>query len=140
MLKKSITYTDYNSNDRTENFYFNLSKAELMEMQLTTTGGFDVMIQNIIDAQDMPTLMKIFKDIILKSYGEKSADGKRFVKSEEISKAFSETEAYSVLYMELLTDSSAAAKFISALVPQDVAEKAQAQMKAQQAQLEVVTD
>lgn len=140
MLKKSITYTDYNGNDRTENFYFNLSKAELMEMQLTTTGGFDVMIQNIIDAQDMPTLMKIFKDIILKSYGEKSADGKRFVKSEEISKAFSETEAYSVLYMELLTDSSAAAKFISALVPQDVAEKAQAQMKAQQAQLEVVTD
>lgn len=124
MLKKTITYTDYNGTERTENFYFNLSKAELMDMQLGTVGGFDTMIQNIIDAKDVPTLMKIFKDIIFKAYGEKSADGKRFVKSEEISKAFSETEAYSVLFMELITDAKAAAAFINGLIPQDLAEKA----------------
>lgn len=138
MLKKTITYTDYNGNDRTEAFYFNLSKAELMEMQLGTTGGFDTMVQNIINAQDVPTLMTIFKDIILKAYGEKSADGKRFIKSEEISKAFSETEAYSNLYMELVTDSKAAANFITGLVPKEIGEKAKIEMAKTEKGLEVV--
>lgn len=138
MLKKTITYTDYNGNDRTESFYFNLSKAELMEMQLGTTGGFDTMVQNIINAQDVPTLMTIFKDIILKAYGEKSADGKRFIKSEEISKAFSETEAYSNLYMELVTDSKAAANFITGLVPKEIGEKAKIEMAKTEKGLEVV--
>lgn len=138
MLKKTITYTDYNGNDRTETFYFNLSKAELMEMQLGTTGGFDAMVQNIINAQDVPTLMTIFKEIILKAYGEKSADGKRFIKSEEISKAFSETEAYSNLYMELVTDSKAAANFITGLVPKEIGEKAKIEMAKTEKGLEVV--
>ena len=138
MLKKTITYTDYNGNDRTESFYFNLSKAELMEMQLGTTGGFDTMVHNIINAQDVPTLMTIFKDIILKAYGEKSADGKRFIKSEEISKAFSETEAYSNLYMELVTDSKAAANFITGLVPKEIGEKAKIEMAKTEKGLEVV--
>lgn len=117
MLKKTITYTDYNGLERTETHYFNLSKAELMEMEFATSGGMAEMMQRIIDAQDGPTLMKIFKDIILKAYGIKSPDGKRFEKSEEISTAFSQTEAYSELYVELLTNSEKAAEFFNGIVP-----------------------
>lgn len=130
MLKKTITYTDYNGTERTENHYFNLSKAELTEMELSTTGGFAEMIQNIIDAQDGPAIMKIFKDIILKAYGEKSPDGKRFIKSDELSTAFSQTEAYSELFMELVTDAEKAADFVNAIIPADVAEKAAEQGNA----------
>lgn len=119
MLKKTITYTDYNGNERTEDFYFNLSKAEVMEMEMSTTGGMAEMIQKIVSAQDAPAIIKIFKEIILKSYGEKSPDGKRFIKSEEIARAFSQTEAYSELYMELSTDADAAAAFVRGIVPED---------------------
>mgnify|MGYP006874292219 CR=1 FL=1 len=84
MLKKTITYTDYNGVERTEDKYFNLSKAEIMEMEMSTAGGFAEMVQGIVKAQDAPAIMKIFKDIILKSYGEKSPDGKRFIKSKEL--------------------------------------------------------
>lgn len=124
MLKKTITYTDYNGTERTENYYFNLSKAELTEMELSTTGGFAELIQNIIDAQDGPAIMKIFKDIILKAYGEKSPDGKRFIKSDELSTAFSQTEAYSELFMELVTDAEKASEFINTIIPADIAAEA----------------
>ena len=124
MLKKPITYTDYNGTERTEDFYFNLTKAEMMEMEMSINGGFTEMVSRIVAAQDAPTIMKIFKDLILKAYGEKSLDGQRFVKSEEISTAFSQTEAYSVLFMELATDDKAAAAFINGLVPADVAKQA----------------
>lgn len=117
MLKKTITYTDYNGNTRTEDFYFNLTKAEIMEMQLSTNGGLDVMIKKIIDSQDAPSIIKIFKELILKAYGEKSDDGKRFVKSKEISEGFAQTEAYSQLFMELATDTDAASKFVNGIVP-----------------------
>lgn len=117
MLKKTITYTDYNDVERTEDFYFNISKAELAEMEMGTTGGFSEMIERVIAAQDVPSLVKIFKDIILKAYGEKSLDGKRFVKSEELSTAFSQTEAYSNLYMELATDADAATAFVNGILP-----------------------
>lgn len=126
MLKKTIPYTDYNGNQREEDYYFNLSKAEIMEMELSTAGGLAEMIQNVVKAQDGPSIMKIFKDIILKAYGEKSPDGKRFIKSEELSTAFSQTEAYSVLFMELVTDADAAAKFINGIIPADVAKEAAA--------------
>ena len=111
MLKKTITYVDYNGNERTEteDYYFNLSKAEIMEMEMSTTGGLAEMIQKIVAAQDAPAIIKVFKDLILKAYGEKSADGKRFIKSDEIRDAFSQTEAYSQLFMELATDADAAA-------------------------------
>ncbi len=122
MLKKTITYTDYNGSQRTEDFYFNLSKAESMEMELSTTGGLSETIRRIVAAQDQPAIIKIFKELILKAYGEKSPDGKRFIKSEEISKAFSETEAYSILFMELATDADAAAKFVNGIVPNETAE------------------
>lgn len=125
MLKKVITYTDYNGTERTEPFYFNLTEAEIMEMEMTTTGGLAEMIQRVVDAQDAPAIIKIFKDLVLKAYGEKSADGKRFIKSEELSQGFAQTEAYSKLFMELATNDKAAAEFINGIVPANMAEAAQ---------------
>lgn len=124
MLKKTIVYTDYNGVERTEDFYFNLSKAELMEMEMTTSGGLAESIQRIVAAQDAPAIIKIFKDLVLKAYGEKSPDGKRFIKSDEISASFAQTEAYSNLFMELATDADAAAKFVNGIIPKDLQEKA----------------
>lgn len=120
MLKKTITYTDYNGNERTEDFYFNFTKAELMEMELGVSGGLAEMIQKVTATQDAPTIIKIFKDLVLKAYGEKSPDGKRFVKSNELREAFSQTEAYSNLFMELATDSNAAANFVNGIMPSDM--------------------
>ena len=116
MLKKTIKYIDYNGLEREEDFYFNLTKAELMEMEMSIVGGFTEMIKKIIDANDTPSIIKIFKELVLKAYGEKSADGKRFFKSKEIAEAFSQTEAYSNLFMELATDSDAAAAFINGII------------------------
>lgn len=134
MLKKTITYTDYNDVERTETFYFNISESELTEMQLSTEGGLAERLQKMIDAQDVPSVTKVFKDIILKAYGEKSADGKYFRKSEEISNAFVATEAYNKLYMELLQDPDKLAEFINGLLPKSVRDevaKAQAERKLQ---------
>lgn len=124
MLKKTITYTDYNGTERTEDFYFNLSKAEIMEMEMSTSGGLAETIQRIVAAQDAPAIIKIFKELVLKAYGQKSPDGKRFVKSDEIATAFSQTEAYSILFMELATNADAAANFVNGIVPTDVAQQA----------------
>lgn len=124
MLKKTINYTDYNGNDRTEDFYFNLSKAEVMEMEMSTSGGMAEMIQRIVAAQDAPAIIKIFKDLVLKAYGQKSPDGKRFVKSEELATEFAQTEAYSQLFMELATDADAAAAFVNGIVPADSSQTA----------------
>ena len=118
MLKKTITYTDYNGVERKEDFYFNLTKAELMEMEMSTNGGLAEMIQKVVDTKDAPSIIRIFKDLVLKAYGEKSADGKRFVKSASISEAFSQTEAYSILFMELATNADEASKFVNGIVPQ----------------------
>lgn len=124
MLKKTIAYTDYNGVERTEDFYFNLTKAELMEMEMGTAGGFAEMIERIIAAQDTPTIIEVFKSMILKAYGVKSPDGKRFVKSEEVVNAFAQTEAYSELFMELATDSKAAAEFVNGIMPKEAAAQA----------------
>lgn len=117
MLKKPITYTDYNGIERTEDFYFNLTKAELMEMELSITGGLSEWITRISNEQNMPEIVKLFKKLILTAYGIKSADGKRFEKSEQISNEFAQTEAYSVLFMELAQDADAAAKFVNGIIP-----------------------
>lgn len=117
MLKKSITYTDYNEITHTETYFFNLSKAECMEMEMSTSGGLTEMINKIIEAQDVPAIIKVFKDLILKAYGVKSPDGKRFIKSEELSTAFAQTEAYSVLFMELATNAEEAAAFVNGIMP-----------------------
>ena len=124
MLKKTITYTDYNGVERTEDFYFNLTLAEITEMELSTTGGLTEMIRKVVSAQDGPAIIKIFKDLVLKAYGEKSPDGKRFIKNDEIATAFSQTEAYSKLFMELATDADAAAKFMNGIIPADANKKA----------------
>lgn len=118
MLKKAIKYFDYDGNERTENFYFNLTKAECMEMELGTSGGIQQMVEKVIETQDNKKLVEIFKEIILRSYGEKSPDGKHFYKSPEISAAFASTEAYSELFVELATNADEAAKFISGVIPQ----------------------
>lgn len=124
MLKKTIKYTDYNGVERNEDFYFNLSKAEIMDMQLGKTGGLADFISTLVKTQNVPEIIRIFKEIILKAYGEKSADGKRFMKvdsdGQPLSLGFSETEAFSDLYMELATDSKAAAEFINGIVPSDM--------------------
>lgn len=120
MIKKTITYTDYNGTERTETFYFNLSKAELAEMQLSANGGFETYINKIVEAQDGKSMIKIFKDLILMSYGEKSTDGKRFIKNDELRDSFAQTEAYSELFMELVTDDKAAAEFINGIMPNEV--------------------
>lgn len=130
MLKKTITYEDFNGVERKEDFYFNLSKAEIMEMQFGTVGGLDVMLKKIIDAKDIKSIMDTFKMLILKAYGIKSDDGRRFIKSEEIAKEFEQTEAYSILYMELASDDNAAAEFVNGIIPKDVATEVSNQMKA----------
>jgi hypothetical protein len=124
MLKKTIKYTDYNGVERNEDFFFNLTKAEIMEMQLGTAGGLADQIAKIIATQDTPKIMEIFKDIIIKSYGEKSADGRRFMKKDENGRPlvnnFVDTEAFSELFTELATDDKAAAAFINGIVPADM--------------------
>lgn len=117
MLKKTIKYEDYNGTEREEDFYFNLSKAEIAEMELSTEGGLAEKINKIVAEQDVPSIIVLFKQIILKAYGEKSADGKRFIKSDELSTAFSQTEAYSNLFIELATDSEKASAFINGIIP-----------------------
>lgn len=119
MLKKTINYTDYNGMERKEDFYFNLNKAEVAEMELSTEGGLAEMIQKIVSSKDTPSIVKIFKDLILKAYGEKTPDGKRFVKSKELSDAFAQTEAYSELFMELATDAETASAFVNGIMPTD---------------------
>lgn len=123
MLKKTITFTDYNGVERTEDFYFNLTKAEIMEMEMSTAGGLAEMIQKIVSAQDAPSLIAMFKELILKAYGEKSLDGKRFIKSKELSDAFSQTEAYSILFMELATDATEASNFVNGIIPADISKE-----------------
>lgn len=121
MIKKTITYTDYNGKERTEDFYFNLTKAEATEIEASTKGGLQEMVEQIIDAEDTASLVKIFKELILKSYGEKSADGRMFVKVDpngyRLADNFAQTEAYSVLFTELATDADAAAKFFNGVIP-----------------------
>ena len=124
MIKKTITYKDYNQVERTEDFYFNLSKAEVMEMEMSTAGGMAETIQKIVDAKDAPAIIRVFKDLVLKSYGVKSDDGRRFIKSKELSDEFSQTEAYSQIFMELATDADEAAKFVNGIIPADLSQKA----------------
>lgn len=120
MLKKTMTYTDYDGVERTQDFYFNLSKAEILEMQLSSDGGYDKLLERIVKAKDTKSLIAIFKDLILRSYGIKSDDGKRFMKSPEISAEFEQTPAYSDLFMQLATDTDAATAFVTGIIPGDL--------------------
>lgn len=128
MLKKSITYTDFNGKQVTEDFYFNLTKAEVAEMEVSASsvdsegnvsGGMQKMLNDVISSGSGARIIEVFKDIIFRSYGVKSEDGKRFVKSEELSKDFVQTAAYSEFFVELLTDPDAAANFVKAVMPME---------------------
>lgn len=127
MIAKTVKYKDFNGTEREEKFFFNLTKAEVTEMELSTSGGLAESIKRIVAAQDTPSIIKVFKDLILKSYGEKTLDGKRFRKVDDngvrLAIAFSETEAYSKLFMELATDDKAAAEFVNGIMPGDLKEK-----------------
>ena len=120
MYKITETYTDYDDHQRTEDFYFNYSKAELTDIQFSVNGGLAGMIDRIIQTNNTPELVKLFRELLQKAYGEKSNDGRRFMKSPELTKSFTETEAYSQIYMRLATDSKAAQEFINNVVPKDV--------------------
>lgn len=120
MLKKTVTYTDYNGIERTEDFYFNLTKAECIEMNLSTPGGLDGFLDKIIKTNDTPAIIKQFKDLVLLAYGEKSDDGRRFMKTEEIKRGFSETEAYSIIFMELASNAKSATEFVNGIIPADI--------------------
>lgn len=117
MLSKKITYTDYNGIERTEDFYFNLSKSELIELQASVDGGLDGYLKKIASRLDAPKIMSFFRDLILRAYGEKSDDGRRFIKSPELSEAFRQTEAYDNLFVELVTDATKGAEFIEGIMP-----------------------
>lgn len=139
MLKKNIDYVDFNGNKRQKDFYFNLMESELAQMNFGTSGGLAQKIQNIIDAQDGPEIQRLFIEIMDASYGVKSDDGERFIKSPEILEAFKQTTAYSKLYMELSTDSDKAAAFIKAIIPESMREEvAKIQAEQNKPALEVV--
>lgn len=123
MIKITKTYKDYDDVERTEDFYFNLSEAELLDMEMGTAGSLTEMIEKIVNAKDIPTISKWFKTILLKSYGIKSEDGRYFRKSEEISKDFESSPVYSLLYMELATDTDKAIEFINKTIPSTLSER-----------------
>ncbi len=124
MLKKTITYTDYNDQKRTEDFWFHLTKTELIELDASNEGGLETTIRKIIKETDTKRIVELVKALILKSYGEKSADGKRFIKSEDATTAFTQTEAYSQLFVDLISDASQMTAFFKGIIPQDLREQA----------------
>jgi hypothetical protein len=124
MFKITKTYTDFNGNERKEDFYFHLTEAEVMKMQMSTKGGLAEMIQSVVAAQDAPAIIKVFEELVAKAYGIKSADGREFIKNDEIRRSFEQTQAYSDIFMELATDADMAAKFVNGIVPAKLAEQA----------------
>lgn len=118
MIKKTVKYNDYNGIERTEDHYFHLNEAEVMELEMSINGGLSTMIDRVIAAQDGATIMKVFKDIILRAYGVKSDDGRRFIKNQEVRDSFVQTEAYSIIFMELVTDAKKAAEFVNGIIPE----------------------
>lgn len=120
MLAKKIKYTNYNGEERERTFYFNLSKAEILDMEMSKNGGYENFINRIIETRDVQELIKMFKDLIKSSYGIKSDDGEMFIKNEQVFNEFAQTDAYSELYIELATDAEAAVNFVTGIFPQKV--------------------
>lgn len=119
MRKETITYTDYNGLEKTEDFYFHFTEAELMELELTTHGGLVETMQQMVKSKDVPSIVSSVKNILLKAYGVKSPDGRRFIKSPELSTEFSQTPAYSILWMQIVQDDKKAAEFFTEVIPKD---------------------
>lgn len=135
MITKTITYEDYNGNKRTEEHYFHMTKAEVAKMELSVKGGMAEMIKRIVNAQDGPEIMKVFEDLIIKSYGVKTLDGRGFDKNPAHVEAFMQTEAYSILFMELIEDAEKAAAFFTGILPSDLQEEAKKALPAAMEQL-----
>jgi len=127
MLKRTISYEDFDGNKIAEDFYFNLTKSEMVEMELQHTGGLGEAMQRIIAANDTKALLVEFKNLILQSYGVKSDDGKRFIKTPEVVAEFTHSAAYDALFMELATSETAASDFIKGIIPRDMAAAAEAE-------------
>ena len=140
MLTKTVKYTDYNGNERTETLNFNLTKAEIAEMELSMPGGMSATVQRIIEAQDTKELIAIFKDLLLSAYGVKSPDGRRFIKNEQLREEFSQTEAYSEMFMELATNAEAASEFINKIIPTDMQEQLKNMPEDVKKQIELATN
>lgn len=124
MIKQTITYEDFDGNKRTEDHWFHLSKVEMTRMNVSAEGGFTKMVDKIIKANDDKRILEVFEDIIAKSYGERSLDGRRFIKDDELTKAFMQTPAYDALFEKLTTDADAAAAFINGIMPQEIKDAA----------------
>lgn len=123
MVIKKIKYKDFNGVEREEEFMFNLTEAEITEMELMTDGGLSDSIKKIIAAQNTPQIIETFKNLLLKSYGQKSADGRLFIKNEKLTEEFTQTNAYSQFFMELATDDKAAIAFINGIIPESMRER-----------------
>ena len=117
MLAKTITYTDFNGNGVTETFNFNLTKAELLELDIESKEGLRGAFDRLVSTDDNKGIVAMFKDILLRAYGVKSEDGRRFIKSKELSENFAQTEAYSELFIDLVTDSDKAVAFLTGVLP-----------------------
>lgn len=124
MFVKEISYTDYNGNQKSKKYYFNLTKSELTEMDLTTVGGMRSFIDRITNSQDQAELIKLFKELILKAYGVKSDDGEKFMKGGDITTSFEQSMAYDAYFMELATNEKAAIEFVNGIMPRDLVEAA----------------
>lgn len=120
MLAKTIKYKDFNDVEREETFLFNLTESELLELEMSTTGGIEQLVKKIIEARNSPELLKLFKKLVFMAYGEKSPDGRRFIKTEELAVAFSQTEAYNKFFLELTSDANAAAGFLNGIIPESL--------------------
>ena len=138
MLKKTVTYTDYNGVERTEAFYLHYTEAEILDMEMSTEGGFAERIQKIIDAKDQVSLMKLIKKFVIDAYGIKSEDGKRFIKNDKVKTEFLESPAYSKIWMELVMDDEVAADFVNNVIPSDMKGTLEGLIKAREAKTTTV--
>ncbi len=129
MIKKTVTYTDFDGNERTEDFYFHLTEQELTEWELSVDGGLSGVLTRIINSKDNKKLIEIFKDLLIRSYGVKTPDGRGFIKNEEVLNDFKYTQAFSDIYMELATDDKAASEFVNGVIPASLAKAANNEMK-----------
>jgi hypothetical protein len=125
LLKKTITYENFNEETVSEDFFFHLSKAELIELEMSHDGGLSASLQRIVELEDKKAVIAEFKNIILSSYGKKSEDGRRFIKNQALREEFESSEAYSTLFMELVTDTDAAVEFINGIIPKGMVEEAE---------------
>lgn len=129
MLKRNVRYIDYNGNDVVDTFYFNLTKSELLELEISEKGGLGELLKNIIASQDPQALVSMFKKIILLAYGEKSEDGKRFIKNETMREEFAQTAAYDALFLELASDDRSASEFIRGIIPTEMSNAVEMELK-----------